>query len=167
MVAERSGNDPTELLSAKTALQHLARDHARVPFSWSDAPNAGFTSPDIAPWMRVNEDTAVCNAKQQQMDKHSVLAFWKQMLQIRKEYPDIFVAGNFDILEMENPDLFTFTKTYMGKMAYVVCSFTGKEQTMHWPTQFGHLKAKMLVSSEVGYRDEKLAAYEGRMYLLA
>jgi alpha-glucosidase len=88
------------------------------------------------------------------------------MLQVRREYSDILVAGDFDIMDMENLDLFTFTKAYRGKKAYIVCNFTGKKQAMDLSSEFGDHKVKLLASSVEGYEDRKLAAYEGRVYLL-
>jgi len=163
MVATRTNNNPAALASAKASLQHLARDHARVPISWSDSPNAGFSS--VKPWMRALDDTAICNAKQQQSDKTSVLAFWKHMLAIRKRYNDLLVHGDFDILEMEDKDLFMFTKTWRGRKALVVCNFTKKRKVWKAPREIGNVE--LLVSTLEGIGEAELKAYEGRIYLPA
>lgn len=164
MVAERSGNDPVELASAKTALQHLARDHARIPFSWDSSPNAGFSKGQ--PWMRANDDSAICNARQQQTDKSSVLSFWKYMLQLREQYVDLFVHGNFDILDKENTKIFHFTKTWQNRKAYVALNFTDKTQALYMPPEIQNRKVELLTSSFEGHEESKMAPYEGRVYLL-
>lgn len=164
MVAERSDHSPTALAEAKASLQYLPRDHARVPISWSAGPNAGFSS--AKPWMRILEDTAVCNARDQQSDKTSVLAFWKRMLRLRKRYKDLFVHGDFDVLDMENTELFTFTKKWKDRKALVVCNFTSEEKEWKEP-KAGSGKTEALVSSVEGAEEKRLAAYEGRIYLLA
>ena len=164
MVSARSNGDAAELLAAKTALQHLARDHARIPFSWDSSAHAGFTTGK--PWMRANDDYAICNAKQQQSDKASVLSFWKRMLKLRQQHNDIFIHGDFDILEMHNEDTFTFTKTWRNRKAYVVLNFTEQEQSIDFPETLRNQKVELLVSSVEGDSDGRLAPYEGRVYLL-
>ncbi|PSN65590.1 glycoside hydrolase [Corynespora cassiicola Philippines] len=166
MVAERSNNDPDELAAAKASLQHLARDHARVPISWSAGPNNGFTTADATPWMRPLEDAAVCNAKQQQQDKGSVLAFWKRMLALRRQYNDLFVHGDFDLLDEEDKDVFSFTKTWGAKKALVQCNFTDKEAEIEVPRGMAGGKTELLVSSAERVAGEKFAPFEGRIYLL-
>ena len=170
MVAERSGNDATALAAAKRSLQHLARDHARVPMSWSTAPTNGFSPADAQakPWMRPLDDANVCNAKQQMGDKSSVLGFWKRMLGLRRLYNDLLVHGEFDGLDEENEDLFVFTKTWRGKKALIVCNFTNK--VIRWTVPTSSLQSRkrdLLISSIDGARDEGvLAPWEGRVYLL-
>ncbi|KAF1954001.1 alpha-amylase-domain-containing protein [Byssothecium circinans] len=168
MVAQRSNNNPEALNTAKTSLQHLARDHARVPLSWSTGPHNGFSPVDskAEPWMRPLEDAAVCNAKQQQGDKTSVLAFWKRMLQVRREYNDLLVHGQFDDLDPENEDLFVFGKSWQNKKAVIVCNFTDREIELKLPAELTSGMKKLLISS-VDVPQERLAAYEGRIYLLS
>lgn len=168
MVSKRSGGDPEELAAAKTSLQHLARDHARVPFSWSDTANAGFSpaGAKTQPWMRALEDTDVCNAKEQQTDKNSVLSFWKRMLTLRRQYNDLFVHGNFDVKDMEDEVLFKFTKTWQNKKAFIVLNFSDKVQKLDLAAEVGTQKPSLLVSSVDGIVEGELKAYEGRVYLL-
>jgi oligo-1,6-glucosidase len=169
MVARRTNNDPEALEAAHTSLQHLARDHSRVPLSWSTGPTNGFSPPDAKekPWMRPLEDADVCNAKQQQSDKNSVLAYWKRMLGVRKQYSDLLVHGEYDDLDVENRDFYAFTKTWKGKKAFVICNFTNKEQRLYVPKQIDNIKKELLVSSVNEPVEEELAAWEGRIYLLA
>ncbi|KAJ4344806.1 uncharacterized protein N0V89_012550 [Didymosphaeria variabile] len=149
MVAQRSGNDPQKLAEAKASLQHLARDHARVPMSWSTAPSNGFSPADskAEPWMRPLEDAQVCNAEQQRGDKASVLAFWKRMLALRRQFNDLLVHGEFDDLDESNPDLFIFSKTWQGRKALAVCNFTDKVQSLDLPEGVRNGKRELLVSS--------------------
>ena len=168
MVGARTNNDPTALAAAHASLQHLARDHARVPMSWSTAPHNGFSPPDATsePWMRPLEDAAVCNALQQQSDKTSVLAFWKRILHVRREYNDLLVHGQYDDLDVENRDLFIFSKTWKEKRAVAICNFTERVQALAFPEQIAQENMELLVSSVDEPVEENLAAFEGRIYLL-
>jgi oligo-1,6-glucosidase len=170
MVGERSHNDATALAAAKASLQHLSRDHARVPMSWSNAPHNGFSPPasKATPWMRPLEDAAVCNAAAQQTDNTSVLAFWKYILQIRKEHNDLLVHGEYDDLDLDNEHLFCFSKTWKGQRAVAICNFSDKAKTLEFPGSVKDAKKQMLVSSVFEGGDEgELKAFEGRIYLLA
>jgi oligo-1,6-glucosidase len=166
MVGERTKKDPKALEAAHTSLQHLARDHARVPMSWSTAPHNGFSPADstATPWMRPLEDAQVCNAKQQQSDKNSILAFWKRMLKVRKEYNDLLVHGQYDDLDVENKDFFCFSKTWNGKKAVAICNFTDKVQKLEFPASVSGGKKELLVSSLDEYNEGELKAWEGRIY---
>lgn len=169
MVAARTNNAPDALKAAKLALQHLARDHARVPLSWSTAPHNGFSPPDARakPWMRPLPDAEACNAKQQQSDPHSVLAFWKRMLKVRREYNDLLVHGDYEDLDPQNEHLFVFAKTWQGRTAVAVCNFTEGEREVVVPGEAGARKREVLVSSVEGWKEGVLAPFEGRIYLLA
>lgn len=168
MVAQRSKNDPAALEAAKKSLQHLSRDHARVPMSWSTAPHNGFSPPDskATPWMRPLEDADVCNAKQQQSDDTSVLAFWKRILKVRKEWNDLLVHGEYDDLDVENPDFYCFSKTWKGKKAICICNFTDKAQKPVFPAAVQAVKKELLVSSADNNAEGELSAFEGRIYLV-
>lgn len=167
MVASRTSSCADALASAKASLQHLARDHARVPLSWSTAPHNGFSPPHstVAPWMRPLDDAHVCNAAHQQGDKHSVLAFWKTMLRIRRDYNDLLVHGEFDDVDEANEHFFAFTKTWRDRKALVVCNFSEEARAWDGVAKWG--KKEMLVSS-VGNGDEATHyPFEGRMYLIS
>lgn len=169
MVAERTKNDPEALKAAKTSLQHLSRDHARVPMSWSKAKFNGFSPADAKaqPWMRALEDAEVCNAADQQGDKNSVLAFWKKILKVRKEWNDLLVHGIYQDLDIENEEFYCFSKTHGDKKAVAICNFTGKEQALAWPAAVRDIKKDLLISSVDDHVEGTLKAFEGRVYVLA
>lgn len=169
MVEQRSGGDEKALKAAKTSLQHLARDHARVPMSWSAGKFNGFSPADCKaePWMRPLEDAEVCNAKQQVGDKDSVLSFWKKMIGVRREWRDLLVHGLFEDVDVENEKFFTFTKTYGGKKALAVCNFTDKVQKMELPESVAGSKKELLISSLNKSDENELGAWEGRVYVLS
>lgn len=162
MVKRRTNSDPTELAIAKNALQHLARDHSRVPMQWDETLNAGFSS--AKPWMRVNDDYPICNAKQQSHDEASVLGYWKQMLKTRQAHADLFVYGDFDLINPQDEDLFAFTKQWHGSKAYIVCNFSKKGRAFEIPDV--KQAAELLVGTVPGAKTHILQPFEGRVYLL-
>ncbi|KAJ6440003.1 Alpha-glucosidase [Purpureocillium lavendulum] len=110
--AEAAASGSRERLEATMkGLQILARDHSRIPFQWSDAPHAGFTTEGAAkPWMRVHENYRSVNAAQQAHDPDSILSFYKHALRLRREHRDVFVHGSFKLVDRDDESLFAYIK---------------------------------------------------------
>ncbi|OAQ80459.1 maltase [Purpureocillium lilacinum] len=124
--AEAAASGSQERLDATMkGLQVLARDHSRLPFQWSDAPHAGFMSAADdggdeeesgsgggarRPWMRVHDNYRSVNAAQQARDPHSILAFYKRALRLRREHRDVFVHGSFKLVDRDDEELFAYVK---------------------------------------------------------
>ena len=79
---------------SKRALQHLARDHARLPMQWDGTPHAGFTVSD-KPWMRVNDNYGDIYVKKQILDEKSILSFWKQVLSFVQSFVQSLCTQSF------------------------------------------------------------------------
>ena len=70
------------------AIEKYGRDNARTPFQWDDSENAGFTSG--TPWLRVNPNYREINLKaQQERGADSVLAFYQELIALRKVTPHL------------------------------------------------------------------------------
>lgn len=128
---------------------------------WDSSRNAGFSSGK--PWMRVNNDYTICNARQQQEDKTSVLAYWKKMLSLRKQFGHLFVYGEFDMLDAQDEKLFSFTKTWRGQQALVTLNFTEQMQPLQYPDAE---VAELLAGTVDASKPKELQPFEGRIYLL-
>lgn len=103
-----------------------ARDNTRTPMQWSSSANAGFCSADVKPWMRVNDDYPAVNVAAQLNDPHSVFSHWKRCLELRKQHKDVFVYGDFEVLDPEDKDVVAFVR-WSGEESWVtVTNFTGK-----------------------------------------
>ena len=165
MVANQSNNNPTELASAKAALQHLSRDNARTPMQWDASKNGGFTTENVEPWMRVNTSTKEINVEQQRLSQDSVLSFWKQMLATRKAWSDMLVHGQFELVDHGNEKVFSFFKHGKSGSALVMCNFSSS------PVQIPRLELekerKVILHNLIGTIEESvLAPWEGRIYAL-
>ena len=109
-----------------------ARDNGRLPMQWTAEKNGGFSQGD-KPWMRVNDDYKEWNVALQEKDDDSVLAFWREVLELRLKEKDVFVYGRFDSLpDYENSqEIFVYTMTsFDGRAALVLLNFSDKEQTV-------------------------------------
>lgn len=77
-----------------------SRDNTRSPMCWDTGTYAGFS--DTKPWLEMNEHHASINVENEIHDEDSVLSFYKKLIQMRKEYVDLFVDGEFIPLETED-----------------------------------------------------------------
>ncbi|KIW36031.1 uncharacterized protein PV06_11664 [Exophiala oligosperma] len=183
MIQDRYGpNNKEEIDKAFTALQHLARDHARIPMAWNgharyggfseEAEKAGF---DIRePWMKPHPLASDINVAIQLEDSDSVLSFWRQMLQLRKQHKDLLVYGDYQCLDVDDPDIYTFVKETQDKssQALIVLNFTTQEKPWMAPNVRdwecgGGVGGFVPIMTTYGGEScaDKLAPFEGRLYL--
>ncbi|KAJ4368401.1 hypothetical protein N0V83_006758 [Neocucurbitaria cava] len=125
-------NDPEKQALAAKILQRKARDSARTPMQWSSDPQAGFTTTS-KPWMRVNDDYTTINAAAQLSNPNpapgtlSVHAFWKRALANRKQEKDVFVYGDFEMLDMEDKKVVAFRRWSKEKAFVTVLNLSGEK----------------------------------------
>ncbi|KAJ9148801.1 Family 13 glycoside hydrolase [Coniochaeta hoffmannii] len=146
-----------------------ARDNGRLPMQWSAGKNAGF-SQGGRPWMRVNDDFREWNVDRQEADPDSVLAYWREVLEMRKRESDVFTYGAFEMLDgPETPeDVFAYTMTSADqrKRALVLLNFSDSEQRFSGSGFEGwrRLLGPSVAATAVGSNEVKLGAYEGVIY---
>jgi alpha-glucosidase len=64
------------------------RDGARTPMHWEAGPGAGFTEPDVRPWLPVGRN-GEANVADQRDDPDSVLSFVRELIALRRAEPDL------------------------------------------------------------------------------
>lgn len=112
-VLKSRGGDESLMGDALRELQLKARDHGRLPMQWDASPNAGFTTKDATPWMTINNDYLQWNVASQIDDPDSILSFWKRILALRKQLPDLFVYGAYEeIPEAETGEMVSCFETF-------------------------------------------------------
>ncbi|CAL3969805.1 hypothetical protein PZA11_007621 [Diplocarpon coronariae] len=157
--------DPELLKEAMGEYQKKARDNARTPMQWNSAAHAGFTSPNITPWMKAHPNYTTINAASQIGDPKSPFAFWKSMLAARKKYKDIFVYGDFNLVAADEERLIAYQRRAAdGTALLVLCNFS--DEVVDWEGNLGGVKEVVLstcgrelgdVKNQAGL---KLEAYE-------
>lgn len=95
---------------ALAAINRYSRDHARMPYPWSDAPNGGFTTGK--PWLMVNPEWPTLNLAAEKQQKDSVWHFYKQLIALRKnpEYSETVVYGVFEPWLREQHNLMAYLR---------------------------------------------------------
>jgi oligo-1,6-glucosidase len=162
---ERCKGDSECLATALGDLWMTARDHSRLLMQWSGEPNAGFTSKDVRPWMRVHDDYEKKNADLQLGDPDSLLEFWKRILKLRKEYKDLFIYGRYRLVETGKEKLFVFIKETGRQSLLTVVNFSGSRKGWGGPASLLGPHSKLLIGNVKNGEVGKLAAWEGRVYL--
>ena len=126
--------NPSKLAEARTILQRKARDHSRTPMQWTAGPNAGFCAEGVRPWMRINEDYQTVNAEAQlqpqskSSGKESVWQFWQRCIAFRKKHQDVFIYGDFHIVDKDNEKVLAYTRTGEHGGTWIVVLNWGSEE---------------------------------------
>lgn len=105
-----------------------SRDNARTPMQWSREKNAGFTSGK--PWFSINENYDRINVEDALNDENSIFYHYKRLIELRKQ-KEIFIKGDYHLLGMEHPCVFSYVRLYENTGLLVVCNFYGKTECVH------------------------------------
>ncbi len=85
------GPDLRDPLGVKYWPAYAGRDAGRTPMPWRDEPGAGFTEPEVRPWLPVG-DTSI-NVAAQRTDPESMLNLTRDLLARRKQVPDLAIGA--------------------------------------------------------------------------
>ncbi|TRX24087.1 alpha-glucosidase [Flavobacterium franklandianum] len=103
-----------------------ARDNGRTPFQWNTSKNGGFSLGE--PWLKVNDNHIFLNAEAQEKDPNSNLNYFRKMTKLRKSNLAL-VYGKYTLLDVENPNVYSYTREFEGKKLLVMLNFTSKKAT--------------------------------------
>lgn len=126
-----SGGDVEHFLEGQ---KDTARDNARTPFQWNNEPGAGFTWGE--PWIKVNVDTAHVNVSMQEKDKDSVLHFFRNLVQLRKNNP-VLIHGTYTLFDEANEQVYAYIRKREREEVLVLLNFSKVESSFDIPQQFG------------------------------
>jgi oligo-1,6-glucosidase len=102
----------------------VSRDNARTPFQWNDQTNAGFT--DGTPWIKVNPNYKTVNVATEETDLNSCLNYFKKIVQLRRNHKSL-IYGKYTLLDPNNPNVYTYTRTLNGKKYLVLLNFSTQQ----------------------------------------
>ena len=77
-----------------------SRDNSRMPFPWNEEEHGGFTSG--TPWLKCNDDYASICAEKQSQDKNSLLYYYRNLIQVRKDEANRECLIYGEVREIEN-----------------------------------------------------------------
>lgn len=160
--------DATRKEELRQNYQKKSRDNARTPMQWTSESQAGFTT-SSSPWMRVNTNYTVINAASQTSNPDSVYHCYRQVLTQRKAHKDIFVYGDYSLVDEKNEKVFAYERiSGKGERALVACNFSKEE--VQWKFE-GNVKEVLVAPGgkkveDVKGGEVKLGPYEAISVLL-
>lgn len=113
---------------AMDILQARSRDNGRTPVQWNAGENAGFTTG--TPWIGIDKNYQIINAAAQRNDPDSILAFYKRLIQLRKE-KKVIAEGEIAFLEKENANVLAYRRVLGGEELIVFNNLTGHPAEVH------------------------------------
>ena len=109
---------------------YKGRDGCRSPMQWDARPNAGFSTG--SPWLRVNTDYPIRNVVNQQASSASLLAFYKALIQLRREHPALH-KGTLEMHASGSDRLLAYWRSWNNEKLLVVLNFLNLLTTMPLP----------------------------------
>jgi alpha-glucosidase len=123
------------------------RDGERTPMQWNDSKSAGFTNG--TPWLPVAPSYATHNVATETVDAHSILNFYRKILELRRDEPALR-SGQYFPLNPQDPNVFAFVRRFKGEAVLVVLNMSGSRQTVKINLKaagFSRPKLRVLVTS--------------------
>ena len=137
-------------------IQKTSRDNARTPMQWSAEEGAGFTGGK--PWLKINENYKAVNVQAESALDDGVLAFWKQMIAMRKS-DSTLADGSYSPL-YEGARVYAFARDLGDRRLISVCNMSGKCSKL--PKTLRDC-GRLLISSR-GSTGDRLMPFEFRLY---
>lgn len=137
-------------------IEARSRDNGRTPMQWTAGESAGFTSG--TPWLGVNRNHASINVECEQQDTDSILAFYRELIALRKKHR-IIAEGSIHFLARENDDVLAYERELAGEHLLVLCNFRPTDVPMPELPTVGAKAGEKLIGNYPGIK-EMLRPYE-------
>ena len=92
--------------------EEKGRDGERTPMQWDTTKNAGFSSADHT-WLPIPPSATEYNVSVESRDPHSVLSFYKRLLEIRRSEPALR-DGSYLALDRDDPYVLAYLRKNPG-----------------------------------------------------
>ena len=141
----------------------LNRDECRLPMRWNAGPNAGFTPPEVTPWLPLHAESPDINVAAQRDDPASLLTCYRTLLALRRELPALHAGALEFSTDPRLPRaVVAYRRTYDGEVADVFLNFGRREV----PLDLGRHAGRSLYSNRASDvspvpAQRSLAAHEG------
>ena len=148
--------------NAMKRVAYFSRDNARTPVQWDDSNNAGFTD-GADTWLKVNPNYTEINAKAAELDKDSVLHYYKKLIALRKS-DKAFVYGTYTDYCKNSRKLLAYERESEYGTLFVVCNFANKYVNFTPPKPVTAKGNYSLITSNYTDSPDRLKATKLRPY---
>lgn len=145
-----------------TSIRDNARDNSRTPMQWDSSEHGGFTTG--TPWLAVNPNTRNINVASQQQDSNSILAYYQQLIRLRREHPAL-IYGQYDLMLEEHPQIFAYRRSGDDRFI-VLCNLSGQPAAVD-PAPVDLDNAALVLGNQpadAARHSLTLAPFEARVY---
>jgi len=162
---QQNGGDLKSFLENE---KDASRDNARTPMQWDSTENAGFST--TKPWLQVNSNYSEgINVASQEGKKNSVLNYFRQMVQVRKNHPTL-IYGAYQLLLIADEEVYAFSRILGEKRYLVLLSFSTKK-VVKTINEISFEKAELVISNDEIYPSKQnnefqLMPYQACIYKL-
>jgi alpha-glucosidase len=118
--------DPVAIQNPET---NDGRDPERSPMQWNDEPNAGFCPANVEPWLPIASNYREVNVAKQLNDSTSTLAFYKKLLNLRREL-EALQKGDLTLLDDLPADMMAYTRKAGSETVLIIINFGGSEHKL-------------------------------------
>lgn len=147
----------TKEQEAYEAVRVGSRDNCRTPMCWDKTENAGFTTG--TPWIETIANYEKINVASQEKDKNSVLSFYRKVIKLRHDCPEL-VYGEFELVKDKWKDVLCYFRRGENATYLIEINLTDKVQKKVMST-----KAYELVLSNVNNKaSDELTPFEANIY---
>jgi alpha-glucosidase len=157
----RIGSDPQARIGK-------SRDGARTPMQWDASDSAGFSPPQIQPWLPLTDDHRERNVDAQDKDPASELNLFRQLVRLRRESPAL-AHGSYRAVVAGDHDFLVYVREHQDERDLVALNFASEPRSL----DLRHIgsPSKLLCSTRPDRRNHRLDplvldAHEGALLRL-
>ncbi len=150
-------------MSEEKAMEYvyaISRDNARSPMQWDSSDYGGFSTESS--WMEINKNYKEINVKKELNDENSILNFYKNLIEIRKNSKTL-IYGEFKLLLEEHDEIFAYERN-LNNEKYLIIGNLSNNQVNFNMKQLGYKDFEIIVKNYEELEEDKLKPWECRMY---
>ena len=150
-------------MSEEKAMEYvyaISRDNARSPMQWDSSDYGGFSTESS--WMEINKNYKEINVKKELNDENSILNFYKNLIEIRKNSKTL-IYGEFKLLLEEHDEIFAYERN-LNNEKYLIAGNLSNNQVNFNMKQLGYKDFEIIVKNYEEVEENKLKPWECRMY---
>lgn len=140
-------------------IQYMSRDNARTPMQWNNDAFAGFSN--VQPWIEVNPNYQEINVLNNEKDQHSILNYYRKILELRKQLP-VIVYGDYIEHEQNNPYLIFYERNFHNDKILIIGNYRNKSTVLKIKYDLSYYELILQNYQEID--EKKLLPYEARVY---